>query len=784
MSFAGLLALPLAIAIPQPAASTPHGGTREVYDGRAGRIEVHIPRIDTVATIDGSLDEPVWQRAALLTGFSEYQPVDGRPANDSTEVLVWYGKDAIYFGIRAFESHGPVVRATLANRDNIDADDHVSILLDTYNTRRQALLFAVNPLGVQEDGVWSDGVGASAGGQNSGGRMDASIDLNPDYVYQSRGHVADWGYEVEIRIPFKSLHYQSSDPQTWGFQVDRVVQHSGYEETWTRVVRAGTGYLLQSGALTGLTEMQRGLVMDIVPEVTQKLDGAPVAPAPRYGYKGSANVGGTVRWGVTASLTAVGTARPDFSQVEADVGQVSANQRFSLFYPEKRPFFLEGLELFNTPNTLIYTRQIVQPDGGYKLIGDLGGTTIAYLGAVDTRDSATGNHPIFNILRLRRNFGTPTTVGLVYTDRIEGGSYNRVLGGDARYAWGKLWYSQIQLVQSWTQDPTGYHPGTLWDVTLADRTGRAYGNHFELTGLSPQFAARSGFVNRVGYERFTGDERFSWYGPPGALIEQVTSRFVFNPLWMYGDLERLRGVFEGGVADTWTAYVRGGWTMSLQAANAVQGWQPSFYARYRVAHPADTVAFQLPHALYNLWSGTGTITTPNRALYGTASLTLGAAPIFAEAARGTEVVLQAEAVWHPTRSLRVDALWAHQTFDRASNGSRAVTADIPRLKLEYQLTPAIFFRYVGQYTAQTAAAPRDPRSGDPLLIDPVTAAVLGLTPTRDFRQDILFSFQPTPGTVVLLGYGATLIEPNAFQFHDLTRQQDGLILKVSYLFRL
>jgi len=785
MPFAGPLAVVLSIAAAvggPPARAIAR--TRDVYDGRAGQITVHIPRIDTTETIDGLLDEAVWERAALLTGFSEYRPVDGRPAPDSTEVLIWYSPDAIYFGIRAFESHGTVVRSTLANRDNIDADDHVNILLDTYNERHQALLFAVNPLGVQEDGVWSDGLGASAGGLNSGGRIDATIDLNPDYVFDSRGHVTDWGYEVEVRIPFKSLHYQSRDPQSWGLQIDRVVQHSGYEETWTPVVRASTGYLLQSGTLTGLTDLHRGIVMDLTPEITQKVDGAPPVIGPGYGYRGSVNVGGTVRWGVTSNLTAVGTVLPDFSQVEADVGQVSANQRYALYYPEKRPFFLEGLELFNTPNTLIYTRQIVQPDAGYKLIGQIGGTTVAYLGAVDTRDSVTGSHPIYNILRLRANLGDPNTLGLVYTDRIEGGLSNRVLGGDVRHVWNPLWYSQAQIVESWTRDTLGYHVGALWDVTVADRTGRFYGNHFEFTGFSPQFSAQSGFVNRVGYERFSGDERFSVYGPPGALLEQLQTRFVANPLWNYGDLERLRGAFEGGVNDTWTAYVRGGWTLSLEAANALQAWLPSFYAGYRVVHGADTVPFVLPHALNNLWSGTGSVTTPNRSLYGILSLTIGAAPIFAEAARGREVVLSAEAVWHPTQSLRFDALWSHQTFDRSSDGSRAVTADIPRLKIEYQLTPSIFLRYVGQYTAQTEASPRDPLTGASLLIDSTTASILGISPTRDFRQDILFSFQPRPGTVVLFGYGATLTEPNAFQFHDLSREEDGLVVKVSYLFRL
>src|SRR5439155_2953185 len=145
------------------------------YSGLAKQLDARIPRVEAEAKIDGVLDEPVWSRAATLTGFSQYRPVDGRPAEDSTAVLVWYAPDAIYFGIRAFEPHGNAVRATLADRDNIDADDHVAILLDTYLDHRRATMFAVNPLGVQEDGVWSDGVAAgAAGGPSAGGRFDAT----------------------------------------------------------------------------------------------------------------------------------------------------------------------------------------------------------------------------------------------------------------------------------------------------------------------------------------------------------------------------------------------------------------------------------------------------------------------------------------------------------------------------------------------------------------------------------------------------------------------------------
>src|SRR5574341_199843 len=237
--------LPLLLALAQ----APDSGA--VYSGRDRRLDVAIPRLDAAVAIDGVLDEPVWDRAARLVGFSQYRPVDGRPAEDSTEVLVWYAADAIVFGVRGFEAHGPVSRATLADRDNIGTDDRIQILLDTFNDRRRALLFAVNPLGVQQDGVWSDGIDAgAAGGPSAGFRFDATIDLNPDFIYQSRGRLTAAGYEVEIRMPFKSLRYQSVDWQNWGLQIVRVTQHTGWEGTWTPAVRANPSLTSTRGSPT------------------------------------------------------------------------------------------------------------------------------------------------------------------------------------------------------------------------------------------------------------------------------------------------------------------------------------------------------------------------------------------------------------------------------------------------------------------------------------------------------------------------------------------------------
>ena len=754
-----------------------------MYDGHLRQLDVRVPRIEAAVHIDGVLDEDVWRQAALLTGFSQYRPVDSRPAEDSTQVLVFYAPDAIYFGIRAFEKHGTVVRATLADRDNIGADDNIQILLDTFNDRRRALLFAVNPLGAQQDGVRSEGIAGAAGGGNAGGRFDGVVDLNPDYIYESQGRVTPSGFEVEVRIPFKSLRYQSATIQDWGIQIVRVTQHTAYEDTWTPVVRASASFLIQSGTLKGLTGMRRGLVMDLSPEFTSRVDGAPAASAYRYGVV-DPQLGVNLRWGVTQNLSLTGTVNPDFSQVEADVGQVTVNERFAVFFPEKRPFFLEGLEQFDTPNALIYTRRISAPVGGAKLTGKIGGTGVAYIGAIDDNNlSATGDHPIVNLLRLRRDLGTSSTVGLAYTDRIEGTASNRVLGVDARIIWLKRWFTSLQVAGSWTHDTAspGLRTGTLWDATLYDFTGRSYGNHGEFVGFSRDFAAASGFVNRVNVVQGRIFNRFTRYGKPGALFENATTYILIQPTWRYQDFLNLRSTLEGNITQQLQLNIRGGWFVSALWSNSHQVFDPPDYAGYQVDVAGTPAPFAVPHGLYNLWGGIAAVSTPNRTLKMDLSLGRVSGPIFAEASEGRALNLFLALAFKPTSSLRFEGQWPHQVITRAADGSWFSTANIPRLKVEYQLTRDIFFRYVGQYFAQVRDTLRDPRTGDQLIVN---GTPQGRSTNTEFRNDFLFSYKPTPGTVLFFGYGSSLSEPDPFSFRRLSRTGDGFFLKASYLFRM
>src|SRR5438132_1110453 len=479
------------------------------YSGRDGRTTVAVPRLKEAAvSIDGVLGEPVWRSAAVLNGFSEYSPVDGRAADDSTEVLVWYSAHAIYFGIRAFEGHG-AIHAALANRDHIANDDWVEILLDTFDDHRQALVFGVNPLGVQSDGTLTE---------TQGGSRD-TVDLSADFVYQSQGRVTATGYEVEIRIPFESIRYQPQGTQQWGINVVRQVQHSGHRETWTAARLAAASFLAQSGTLTGLAELDRGLVLDVNPEVTAKTDGTPGGTGWTYSPV-NAGLGGNLRWGVTNNLTLTATARPDFSQVESDAGQLVFDPRLALFFPEKRPFFLEGLEQFNTPFTLVYTRRLVQPVAAVKLTGKVSGFGVGLLSGVDDRAySASGSdNPVYNIVRVRRDLGGQSLLGVVYTDKIDGPNYNRVAGANARIVFGETHTAAFQVVESFTRAAGAAVNAPLWYASL-DRTGRTFGYTYSISGIAPDFVAASGFIARPGVANGGIDHRVTRYGRPGAPVE-------------------------------------------------------------------------------------------------------------------------------------------------------------------------------------------------------------------------------------------------------------------------
>ncbi len=780
-------ALLVSLAAAWPAAAAP-----STYSGRAQQSRIDTPRIDATVVVDGVLDEPAWSEAAVLDGFSQYAPVDDRAAALGTRVRVWYSPTAIHFGIEA-EAPSGSVRATLADRDKIEADDHVLIFLSTFNDGRQALVFGVNPLGAQLDGTSVEGTRQTGGGFSGIAAGREPPDLNPDFVFQSRGRLTDEGFVVEVRIPFKSLRYQGTAAQDWGLHILRRVQATGYEDSWMPASRTAASFLGQAGVLAGLHDLRRGLVLDLNPVATAKSDGTRQDDG-RWAYDASnAEAGVNVRWGITPNLTLNGTVNPDFSQVEADAGQFSFDPRSALFYAEKRPFFLEGSEFFATPNNLIYTRRIVAPVVASKLTGKAAGTTLGVLFAVDDEAmSATGtDNPWFAITRVSRDVGRGSKIAGIYTERHDGASWNRVGGADTRLLFGEIYSLQAQAVVSQTSRSGVTETGPLWGVTAA-RTGRRYGFTYRVSGIDEDFRTESGFIGRGNIAQARATNQVTFYGKEKGWWERATSDATFDFIWPYDSF------VDGGSAQDRKLHLnnnvtlRGGWNAGFSVLIESFGYDERLYEDYALIQATPTGDVLLPFV--------GTPRLPNldyvisfdapqwKGLSANGMFLWGKDENFFEWASADIIFADLNVQWRPTQQARVELRYQLQSFVRRTDGSVVGQRQIPRARLEYQLTRAIFLRGVIEYDDNRQDDLRDDsRTELPIAIrNAATGAyerAVGRR-RRQVRSDLLFSYQPTPGTVFFAGYSGISVDGPQRSRGDLRRQRDGFFMKVSYLFRL
>jgi hypothetical protein len=760
-----LLLLVQAAVSPVPAGPAPAG---LAVEGK-GSPTAAIPRIESAPVrIDGTFDEPVWRRATRLTGFWQYQPVDGRPAEETTEILAWYAPDAIYFGILAHDKVPAAIRATVADRDNIDNDDYVVIDIDTFHDRRRAFFFGVNPLGVQSDGVRSEGAGQVSS------LLPGSTDVNPDFTWESKGRVTGQGYQVEIRIPFKSLRYPSGEPQTWGVNVTRVVKRTGYTDTWTDVRRADASFLGQEGAIGGLHDLRRGVAVEAQPFVTATADGARNDLTGTFD-RASVNpdAGLNLRLGFT-SYALDATLNPDFSQVESDQGQVTLNQRFALFFPEKRPFFLEGIELFGSPQTLVYTRRIADPKAGAKLTGKFGQLGVAHLTAVDQTDAGDA---WFNITRLRRDFGRNSIAGVTFTNRDQADSHNRVLAGDFRYVW-SLYYAQVQYGASFTSDAAGSRTAPIW-LAEYDRTGRTWGFNYQAKGLGRGFDDQAGFVNQLRSNVASAHafNRLTHYGARGATLENLTVFFGPERTWLYDHFGLTPGL-EGDEQVDATFQLRGGWALNGHLERDFVTFEDSTYAGYTVgsaAGPAYRPANDFSGVVWHTQ-----VTTPTwRQFQAVVQYQRGRAAVFQEATTGRGWQVTGTVNLRPVSTVRMALTGTVFRLYRL-DGSEFARSTIPRLKFEYQPKRELFFRAIGEYRSDRTAALVHPATGAPLFVG---GAGRPTSEFNGFRMDLLASLEPTPGTVAFLGYGSSLETDQEFNWSRLRRRNDGFFLKLAYQMR-
>jgi hypothetical protein len=362
---------------------------------------VRLTRFDKPPVIDGKLDDEAWKQAAVFKDFYQTEPGDNIAPSKPTEAFIGYDSHFLYLAFHCYDDPSQV-RARVAKRDGIFDDDYVVAFIDTFHDQRKAYEVDFNPLGIQGDAIYSDSNGE-----------DFSFDL----VMESKGTLTSDGYVVEAAIPFKSFRYEAGKDKVWGLQLFRRIKRFNNElDSWMPLSRDISGTLIQAGRITGIEGVSTERTLELIPSLTVSETGRRVHAQPPTPFPSRADapdtgrfinppldydIGLTTKFTLTPTITLDLAVNPDFAQVEADQTVVTANQRFPIFFPEKRPFFLEGKELFDTRNNVVHTRAIIDPDYAVKLTGRRGRNTF---GLIVASDNAPGNFGEDDLDDRRRGF--------------------------------------------------------------------------------------------------------------------------------------------------------------------------------------------------------------------------------------------------------------------------------------------------------------------------------------------------------------------------------------------
>jgi len=503
-------------------AATPGPASVEPKIGKAAALllppekknPVKLPLFASPPVIDGKLDDQVWSSAVVLKDFYQVQPGDNLIPQNRTEVMLGYDSRFIYVAFHCYDEPDKV-RASVAKRDDIFNDDYVGILFDTFNDQRRAYEFDFNPLGVQADGIWTEGV---------------SEDFSLDIVFDSKGMVTTDGYTVEAAIPFKSLRYLAGKDKLWGIHFWRRTKRLNNSlDMWIPLDKDKNSWLAQAGHLTGLDGVSTERTLDLIPSLTVSQTGKrkptlPVGTAFDPGKFVNEPVeldpGLTGKFTLTPTVTLDFALNPDFAQVESDQLVVTANQRFPIFFEEKRPFFLEGIDIFNTQIAAVHTRTIVDPDFAVKLSGKIDRNSFGLLVASDnapgnfTEDERLSADNRFvdknanvGILRLKRDIGSEDSfIGFLGTYRRFVDVYNELGGFDGRFRINKQTTFSWQALATRTRDILFFpeegvfkdskQNGFIYAVDY-NQSGRHFGHEFSMVGRTRYYRADVGFNRRI-----------------------------------------------------------------------------------------------------------------------------------------------------------------------------------------------------------------------------------------------------------------------------------------------
>lgn len=700
--------------------------------------------------VDGQLAEAAWQQAVVIDLPFEYLPGDNTPAPVRTECRITYSPSRLYIGFRCFDPHPRKIRAHLMDRDAIatfELDDHVAVTIDTFNDRRRAFLFLANPLGVQVDATYSEAEGKE--------------DYSWDARWQAAAAVTDFGYSVEMAIPFRQLRFHGGqEVQTWGISLERsyprTVRHRLCSHRRERNISCR---LCQADKLSGFSGLSRGRNLELVPTLTL----GRTDRRKEFSHGGlttgelEAEAGLSAGWGISHDLTLNAAVNPDFSQVEADVAQLEVNTRFALRYPEKRPFFLEGADFFKTPFEVVFSRTVFDPRWGIKLTGKPGKNVLGLFAArdrvnnllipanqssaaVELQESVFGG-----VLRFRRDVGKGSTLGLLYTGRAGEDYANRVVGLDGFFRLSKTRIANFQLLHSRTRYPgeiardfnqqTGPFNGHALFLNFR-HLGRHVYYGIDYEDISPGFRADYGFIPRVDLRQLGAFVEPVWWGKAGGW---------FNKLAIQVSGQRTTDT-NGRLTDLSAG-------VDFKYFGPLQTRLASSYYFQQELYGGVTYDKHLFITFFDIRPASGMMLH---------LLTrLGDYVDYANSRLADRLYFESGIDLNLGRHLYVDLTG---TFERLSlKGDTIYSARLLQLRWVYNLNVRTFFRIMGQY----------------LDIDRNTALYTSETEpeTRTFFAQVLFSYKINPQTVLFLGYSDNHQGGRGL---DLTRQDRTFFLKIGY----
>lgn len=483
------------------------------------RKPVSIPKLSASPVIDGKLDDDIWKSAAVIKDFIQTQPGDNVAASKPTEAYIGYDEKHLYIAFKCWDEKDKI-RASIAQRDAIFSEDNVRFWLDTYDDKRRAYVIGLNPFGIQADGIYTEGQGA---------------DFNVDILFESKGVIEEWGWSVEAKIPFKSLRYSAGKGKFWGFNAARNIDRLNDEfDSWVPLPRNVPGFLTHFGRITGLDEIKTERTLEIIPTLTVKETGRRLSQDKFSNPPIEPDFGFTAKYSISPNITLDAAYNPDFADTEADAPVVEANQRFPIFFSEKRPFFLEGVDIFNSRIQAVYTRRIENPDVALKLSGKVGKNTFGIIGAIDEPlSNPKQKKALAGIVRFKRDFGKESNIGFLATHYSYPEKHNTVAGFDYRWKINKSSEFRGQVLGSTSKnfffnpniDDSEYRIGNAiaYDYNYYNSKGNfTYG--FGGRGASSNYRADLGFTQRTNTNQvYTFLEYNSKPNPKSFIIQKFVN---------------------------------------------------------------------------------------------------------------------------------------------------------------------------------------------------------------------------------------------------------------------